>query len=158
MFFCSALSNFGVENILQRFLEIAPAPGPLPTLDGEVPPNAPFFSGFVYKVAANMDKMHRDRIAFVRVCSGRFERGMVVTHARTGKPFSTKYAHSRVHCTTARTFTPRGAQTRRTRLHKPTRISSPHVNTMPARTPAVAKARKRPPFSTSPARQAWSGY
>jgi peptide chain release factor 3 len=51
------------------------------------------FSGFVFKVQANMDKMHRDRVAFLRVCSGRFERGMVVTHQRTGKPFTTKYAH-----------------------------------------------------------------
>jgi len=82
MFFCSALVNFGVENILQRFLEIAPPPGPLPTLDGKVPPNAPFFSGFVYKVAANMDRMHRDRIAFLRVTSGRFERGMAAKHLR----------------------------------------------------------------------------
>jgi peptide chain release factor 3 len=48
----------------------------------------------VFKVQANMDKAHRDRIAFIRVCSGRFERGMVVTHGRTGKPFATKYAHS----------------------------------------------------------------
>jgi peptide chain release factor 3 len=52
------------------------------------------FSGFVFKVQANMDRAHRDRVAFIRVCSGRFERGMVVTHGRTGKPFSTKYAHS----------------------------------------------------------------
>jgi peptide chain release factor 3 len=52
------------------------------------------FSGFVFKVQANMDPSHRDRIAFVRVCSGRFERGMVVTHGPTGKPFATKYAHS----------------------------------------------------------------
>ena len=51
-------------------------------------------AGFVFKVQANMDKAHRDRIAFLRVCSGRFERGMVVTHGRTGKPFATKYAHS----------------------------------------------------------------
>src|SRR5581483_5775878 len=60
-------------------------------LDGTT---TPVFSGFVFKVQANMDPAHRDRIAFVRVCSGRFERGMVVTHDRTGKPFATKYAHS----------------------------------------------------------------
>ena len=57
------------------------------------PLDAPF-SAFVFKVQANMDPSHRDRIAFVRVCSGRFERGMVVTHGPTGKPFATKYAHS----------------------------------------------------------------
>jgi peptide chain release factor 3 len=56
------------------------------------PIDAPF-SGFAFKVQANMDPAHRDRIAFVRVCSGRFERGMTVTHGRTGKPFGTKYAH-----------------------------------------------------------------
>jgi peptide chain release factor 3 len=52
------------------------------------------FSAFVFKVQANMDPSHRDRVAFVRVCSGRFERGMVVTHEPTGRPFATKYAHS----------------------------------------------------------------
>jgi peptide chain release factor 3 len=57
------------------------------------PLDAPF-SAFVFKVQANMDPSHRDRIAFVRVCSGRFERGMVVTHGPTGKPFATKYAHA----------------------------------------------------------------
>ena len=93
MFFCSALTNFGVENILQRFLEIAPAPGPLPTIDGAVPPDAPFFSGFVYKVAANMDKMHRDRIAFLRVTSGRFERGMAAKHLRMGREVRLSHPH-----------------------------------------------------------------
>ena len=73
-------------------------PGHAPTAraDAEGKPrdlDAPF-SGFVFKVQANMDPAHRDRIAFVRVCSGRFERGMVVTHGPTGKPFATKYAHS----------------------------------------------------------------
>ncbi|MFM1872679.1 MAG: hypothetical protein RL398_2101 [Planctomycetota bacterium] len=93
MFFCSALVNFGVENILQRFLEIAPAPGPLPTVDGTVEPNAPFFSGFVYKVAANMDKMHRDRIAFLRVTSGHFVRGMSAKHLRMGREVRLSHPH-----------------------------------------------------------------
>jgi peptide chain release factor 3 len=93
MFFCSALTNFGVENILQRFLEIAPAPGPLPTLEGEIPPDAPFFAGFVYKVAANMDRMHRDRVAFLRVCSGHFERGMAATHIRLGREVRLSHPH-----------------------------------------------------------------
>jgi peptide chain release factor 3 len=93
MFFCSALVNFGVENILQRFLEIAPAPGPLPTLDGSIEPTAPFFSGFVYKVAANMDKMHRDRIAFLRVCSGHFERGMSAKHLRLKREVRLSHPH-----------------------------------------------------------------
>jgi peptide chain release factor 3 len=93
MFFCSALTNFGVENILQRFLAIAPAPGPLPTLDGSVPPDAPFFSGFVYKVAANMDRMHRDRIAFLRVTSGHFERGMGAKHLRLHREVRLSHPH-----------------------------------------------------------------
>jgi peptide chain release factor 3 len=93
MFFCSALVNFGVENILQRFLEIAPPPGPLPTLTGTVPPDAPFFSGFVYKVAANMDKMHRDRIAFLRVTSGHFVRGMAAKHLRLQREVRLSHPH-----------------------------------------------------------------
>ncbi len=93
MFFCSALTNFGVENILQNFLDIAPAPGPMPTIAGEVPPDAPYFSGFVYKVAANMDKMHRDRIAFLRVTSGKFERGMAAKHLRLGREVRLSHPH-----------------------------------------------------------------
>ncbi|HLQ36597.1 MAG TPA: peptide chain release factor 3, partial [Planctomycetota bacterium] len=93
MFFCSALTNFGIENLLQRFLEIAPAPGPLATLTGALPPESPFFSGFVYKVAANMDKQHRDRIAFLRVTSGRFERGMTATHLRLHREMRLSHPH-----------------------------------------------------------------
>ena len=80
-----------------RVVDLAPAAG-APARRRRASPaplDAPF-SGFVFKVQANMDPSHRDRIAFLRVCSGRFERGMVVTHGRTGKPFATKYAHSGV--------------------------------------------------------------
>jgi peptide chain release factor 3 len=93
MFFASALTNFGVENILQHFLELAPPPGPLKTVDGEVLPTEPFFTGFVYKIAANMDKQHRDRIAFLRVTSGRFERGMSATHVRLGREVRMSHPH-----------------------------------------------------------------
>jgi peptide chain release factor 3 len=93
MFFCSALVNFGVENILQRFIEIAPSPGPLPTTTGSIAANAPFFAGFVYKVAANMDKMHRDRIAFLRVTSGHFERGMSAKHLRLDREVRLSHPH-----------------------------------------------------------------
>jgi len=86
VFFGSALTNFGVAPFLERFLRYAPPPGPRATLEGEVLPTDPRFSGFVFKVQANMDPRHRDRIAFVRVCSGRFESGSVVTNARSGKP------------------------------------------------------------------------
>jgi peptide chain release factor 3 len=86
VFFGSALTNFGLEPFLRRFLELAPAPGPRESSTGEVDPLSPDFSGFVFKIQANMDPKHRDRIAFVRVCSGRFEAGMQVKHVRTGKP------------------------------------------------------------------------
>ncbi len=82
MFFTSAINNFGVENLLQRFVELAPGPGPLQTLGGEIPPTSTFFSGFVYKISANMDKQHRDRLAFLRVTTGRFERGITCRHMR----------------------------------------------------------------------------
>jgi len=85
VFFGSALTNFGVEPFLDRFIACAPPPLPRHTAAGPVAPDAPFFSGFVFKIQANMDPQHRDRIAFVRVCSGRFERGMDVIHVRTGK-------------------------------------------------------------------------
>ncbi|MCB9869683.1 MAG: peptide chain release factor 3 [Planctomycetes bacterium] len=93
MFFASALTNFGVETILQRFLELCPCPGPLPTVDGEVRPDEDFFSGFVYKIAANMDKQHRDRIAFLRVVSGRFERGMAAKHLRLEREVRLSHPH-----------------------------------------------------------------
>ncbi|MGW7351552.1 peptide chain release factor 3 [Streptomyces sp. NPDC054784] len=94
VFFGAAISNIGVRLLLDAVVDMAPAPGPRPLADGgERPLDAPF-SGLVFKVQANMDRSHRDRIAFVRVCSGVFERGMTVTRAATGKPFATKYAHS----------------------------------------------------------------
>ena len=94
MLFGSALTNFGVRLLLDNVIDEVPAPTARLDADGEPRPLGSPFSGFVFKVQANMDRAHRDRIAFLRVCSGRFERGMVVTHGRTGKPFATKYAHS----------------------------------------------------------------
>jgi peptide chain release factor 3 len=93
-FFGSALTNFGIAKLLDSVVDLIPSPGPRTTADGESRPVSDPFSGLVFKVQANMDKAHRDRIAFVRVCSGKFERGMVVTHGPTGKPFATKYAHT----------------------------------------------------------------
>jgi peptide chain release factor 3 len=93
-FFGSALTNFGVRLLLDAVVDLAPGPSPRLDVSGEPRPLDAPFSGFVFKVQANLDPSHRDRIAYVRVCSGRFERGMVVTHGRTGKPFSTKYAHT----------------------------------------------------------------
>jgi len=85
VFFGSAMSNFGVEPFLDRFVELAPPPRSRKTSTGVLEPDAPRFTGFVFKIQANMDPQHRDRIAFVRVCSGRFHRGMTVHHVRTAK-------------------------------------------------------------------------
>ena len=93
-FFGSALTNFGVRKLLDAVIDLVPSPEPRHDVDDVPRALDAAFSGFVFKVQANMDPNHRDRVAFIRVCSGRFERGMVVTHGRTGKPFSTKYAHS----------------------------------------------------------------
>jgi len=85
VFFGSALSNFGVGDMLDSFVELAPSPRPRPTTTRMVHPHEPSFSGVVFKIQANMDPNHRDRMAFVRVCSGRFKKGMKVIHQRTGE-------------------------------------------------------------------------
>lgn len=85
IFFGSALSNLGVQTFLEKFLMMAPEPRPQKSNTGLIYPTDPNFSGFIFKVQANMNPAHRDRIAFLRVCSGRFERGMTVNHVRTGK-------------------------------------------------------------------------
>jgi peptide chain release factor 3 len=85
VFFGSALTSFGVEPFLEAFAAMCPAPGPHPSSAGVIGPEDERFSGFVFKVQANMDPAHRDRIAFVRVCSGKFTGGMRVHHYRLGK-------------------------------------------------------------------------
>jgi len=90
--FGAAVANFGVRQLLDTLVEHAPAPAPRPDAGGDLRALDAPFSGFVFKIQANMDPAHRDQVAFVRVCSGRFERGAVVTHAGTGRPFATKYA------------------------------------------------------------------
>ncbi|MBU6460243.1 MAG: peptide chain release factor 3 [Proteobacteria bacterium] len=85
VFFGSAMNNFGVQDLLDSIVEISPPPLPRATESRSVQPNEERFSGFVFKIQANMDPKHRDRIAFLRVCSGRFERGMKIYHARTSK-------------------------------------------------------------------------
>lgn len=92
--FGSAVLNFGVRQLLDTLVTLAPAPGARPDRSGTPRDVSAPFSGFVFKIQAGMDRAHRDRLAFVRVCSGRFTRGMVVTHADTGRPFATKYAQS----------------------------------------------------------------
>ncbi|MEJ2480175.1 MAG: peptide chain release factor 3 [Acidihalobacter sp.] len=85
VFFGSAINNFGVAELLDGFVEWAPAPQPRETSDRTVGPLEEPFTGFVFKIQANMDPQHRDRIAFVRVCSGEFERGMKLRQVRIGK-------------------------------------------------------------------------
>jgi peptide chain release factor 3 len=85
VFFGSAINNFGVQLLLDGFLEFSPPPQPRTANIGEVKPESPFFSGFIFKIQANMDPHHRDRMAFVRIVSGKFTRDMPVTHVRTGK-------------------------------------------------------------------------
>ncbi len=85
VFFGTALADFGVTEFLEHFLKYSPAPGPRKTTTGQVLPTDDFFSGFIFKIQANMNPAHRDRLAFLRICSGTFERGMSVTLSRTGK-------------------------------------------------------------------------
>jgi peptide chain release factor 3 len=85
VFFGSGINNFGVQLLLDFFVEHAPPPRPRATDTGSVDPAAESFSGFVFKIQANMDPQHRDRIAFLRVCSGHYEPGMKAFHVRTGK-------------------------------------------------------------------------
>jgi peptide chain release factor 3 len=92
--FASAVQNFGVGQLLDVLLELAPVPSARPGVDGTPRPVDAPFSAFVFKVQAGMDSAHRDRVAFARVCSGAFERGMVTTHEPTGRPFVTKYAQA----------------------------------------------------------------
>jgi len=85
VFFGSALRGYGIEHFLRGFLAMAPPPGDRLSDEGPVPAHRAEFAGFVFKIQANLDPRHRDRVAFVRVCAGRFEREMEVMHSRTGK-------------------------------------------------------------------------
>ena len=93
VFFGSAVNNFGVRELLDTFVDLAPGPRPRPALDAagearEIQPDEAEFSGVVFKIQANMDKAHRDRMAFMRICSGSFTRGMRLRHHRLGKDVS----------------------------------------------------------------------
>ena len=85
VFFGSAANNFGVQLLLDSFVDLAPGPAPRLAADGEIRPDDARFSGFVFKIQANMDPRHRDRIYFIRLVSGRFERDMNAVNTRTGK-------------------------------------------------------------------------
>jgi peptide chain release factor 3 len=85
VFFGSAINNFGVQELLDTFVELAPAPQPRQATTREVSPYEPEFSAVAFKIQANMDPAHRDRLAFMRICSGKFTRGMKVRHHRLDK-------------------------------------------------------------------------
>lgn len=85
VFFGSALADFGVKEFLEHFLQMSPPPSERKTTTGQVKPTDEEFTGFIFKIQANMDPNHRDRLAFLRICSGTFVRGMNVTLTRTGK-------------------------------------------------------------------------
>ena len=85
VFFGSAINNFGIQELLDAFAQYAPAPKPREAEQRLVAPEEAKFSGFVFKVQANMDPAHRDRIAFLRICSGKFDKGMKIHHVRIGK-------------------------------------------------------------------------
>lgn len=85
MFFGSAMTNFGVQPFLESFLGLAPSPGIKETSEGEIDPESDKFSGFIFKIQANMNPTHRDRLAFIRICSGKFTKGMTVKHVNAGK-------------------------------------------------------------------------
>jgi len=85
VFFGSAVTNFGVRLFLDTFVKYAPPPQPYQSDSGEVSPIDPDFSGFIFKIQANMNPKHRDSVAFLRICSGRFERGMSLVHTQSGK-------------------------------------------------------------------------
>jgi len=85
VFFGSAINNFGVKELLDAFVQYAPPPLPRETQQRLVRPEEPIFTGFIFKIQANMDPSHRDRIAFLRVCSGSYKKGMKMRHVRIGK-------------------------------------------------------------------------
>jgi peptide chain release factor 3 len=93
VFFGSAVNNFGVQLLLDAFLELAPEPRARSANGQVIQPSDAGFSGFIFKIQANMDPRHRDRLAFVRICSGRFERDMTVSHTRTGKKVRLSSSH-----------------------------------------------------------------
>jgi peptide chain release factor 3 len=93
MTFGSAKHNWGVDIFLELFAAYAPPPGPRNSTKGMIQPTDKIFSGFVFKIQANMDRKHRDRVAFLRICSGVFERGMKVNHVRLKRELRLSYAN-----------------------------------------------------------------
>ncbi len=106
VYFGSAINNFGIEALLDDFVAFAPPPQPREAKERLIEPEEPALTGFVFKIQANMDPKHRDRIAFMRICSGKFKKGMKVKHLRLGKDVAlsnalTFMASSRTHANEA---------------------------------------------------------
>lgn len=93
VFFGTALNNFGVQLLLDGVLALAPPPGPHRARHGVVPPDAPFFSGYIFKARTNSDLLGRNHLAFLRVCSGHLQRDMTVTHVRSGRTLQLSRSH-----------------------------------------------------------------
>jgi len=93
VFFGCAINNFGIDHFLENFTKLAPPPAPLKTTSETISPERSDFAGFVYKVQANMNPNHRDRMAFIRVSTGIFEKNMTVRHERTGKKIKLSYSY-----------------------------------------------------------------
>ncbi len=93
VFFGSALNSFGVEPFIEALAKLAPQPGPRASDSGDIAPDSDEFSGIIFKIQANMDPQHRDRMAFLRVCSGRFEKDMMVYHPRLGRSIRVTRPH-----------------------------------------------------------------
>lgn len=93
VFFGSAMNNYGIEQFLKAFVHLAPAPGPRPSDQGDISPYSENFAGIIFKIQANLNPKHRDRIAYVRVCSGCFSEDLEPTVTRTGKPVRIKGSH-----------------------------------------------------------------
>jgi peptide chain release factor 3 len=85
MFFGSAMTNFGVQPFLEDFLKLAPSPSTKESSIGDINPEDDNFTGFIFKIQANMNPTHRDRIAFMRICSGKYTKGITVHHVQAGK-------------------------------------------------------------------------
>ena len=95
VFFGSALNNFGVQELLNCFVEIAPSPRPTKAEERMVEPSEPKFTGFIFKITANIDPNHRSCIAFCKVCSGKFVRNQPYLHVRLGKVYGATQEHGR---------------------------------------------------------------
>ena len=149
VYFGSALKNFGVAELIDAIAGYAPPPRPQPSEQGEVSPDGGEVTGFIFKVQANMDPQHRDRIAFMRLVSGTFKRGMKLTPSALGKPIAIHspilfFAQDREIADTAEAATSSASPTTvrcgwATRCRRATRCASPACPTSPRKSCAASR-------------------